>query len=1184
MSAFDAASNDRLAAIRRRVRRLVWWSGVCVSLSVLFGGLILAGGIDWLIRLEDVGVRVLLAAVVWTAIAAVIWRTLWKPLWYRLSDDVVADQVDRRYPGLAGRSRSAAEFATSGCDPRWGSSELQTLVIRQSQDDLLRVEPNDVVEPRRLGPQLWTAWLTCLVAGGLLFAYPLEAATAVRRLMWPWGQQLWPQATVLQLCDAAGRPLLWTEDEPLRAVRGEKLSLQVHSLRGPLPGQLWLETRADAVSNPEVSLLKQEVRDQSDGGSTLVGLVELPISHGSLELRVTGGDDRSMPWYRVQMIEPPTLAEFEITVVPPAYADLPTQTLPAGATQIRGLIGSQVTVAARATKALGSAKLAQREIEPIPMTIAADRRSFVGTLSITKPGTTVFWFALVDRQGFREHQPLEFELRGEIDAVPEVTLTQPDADRLVTPTATIPLGFTAHDDRGLTELRLAWQIDESDLMVRQLARSDDRPLQASHDSEWSLTELTLKPGQRLVFRAEALDACDVGEPHVGKSPPRTLLVVSPEEKAADIARRAGELLDDLADAARQQSRLHQQAAELQTQLDTVGTLRPEDRDLLNRVQFDQRRLNAQLTDPQHGLARRARQLRAEFGENDLTDDVAEPQLDGLSAALEELGTATLPQIDQQLTETAKRLDDPQSARSAASEALSVARQGQTEALETLNQRQTELAQWQDERELTDVLQSLLDAQRKLNADTANLGAETVSKAPAELTSQQSADLQKLANRQRQQADRVGQFQQHLRQLADKLADDEPARAEEAAAAAEQLADRQLDTALRQAADDVAANRIGAAGPLQQQAQQALEELQQSLAEQLPDDAERLAQRLEQLESTARQLAEQAEVLRKKSEAESLTNDDRETLRKESEALRREAQQLERQLDRMQIPAAAAAAKRAGQQLRQAEAAANDPDDPEQLRKRIAAAERELEEAERELKQSKQQAQARLMQEERERIATRIEMLKTRQDTVIAETVRLDDQRRESGRLTRGQLRSLQDLAGVERELATLTVELREALKTAIVVHAALGSVVRSFERASERLAERETDAITQQLERDAAARLTRILTAWNRQPEPAGDGGEKADQTPMDDDQPPSSGPPGETISLMVQLALLREMQADCLERTTALEQQRKPDGSLPAEVVALAAELAIEQAELLSLAKQLIALVNPAAAEEAQP
>ena len=88
----------------------------------------------------------------------------------------------------------------------------------------------------------------------------------------------------------------------------------------------------------------------------------------------------------------------------------------------------------------------------------------------------------------------------------------------------------------------------------------------------------------------------------------------------------------------------------------------------------------------------------------------------------------------------------------------------------------------------------------------------------------------------------------------------------------------------------------------------------------------------------------------------------------------------------------------------------------------------------------------------------------------------------------------------------------------------------------------------------------------------------------MDDGEPKSAGPPGEAISLMVQLALLREMQADCLERTTALEQQRKPDGALPAEVVPLAAELATEQAELLSLAKQLIAQVNPVAAPEAQP
>lgn len=1187
MTSSGDTATDRLAAIRRRVRRLVWWSGLSVSLTAVFGGLIVAGGLDWLIRLDDIGLRVLLAVVVWSVIGGTLWRSLWRPLRYPLSDDLVADQIDRRYPGLSGRSRTAAEFASSGCDPRWGSAELQALVIRQSQADLHQVTPDDVVEPRKLGPQLWAAWLTCLVAAALLVAYPLEAATAVRRLMWPWGRQPWPQATVLQLYDASGRPVTWAEDDPLRAVRGETLRFEVRSLRGPLPDKVWLESRLDPDGPPEGALLKQELRDRTDEKAEAVGLVEIPVTQGPLDFRVTGGDDRSMPWYRLLVVEPPTLADFEITVTPPSYSGLPVETLPAGATQIRGLIGSQVTVAARSTRPVGTAMLAQRETDLVRLDVSPDGYRFVGRLTITKPGTAVFWFVLTDRQGFREQQPLEFELRGEIDAVPEVLLMQPDADRLVTPTATVPLAITARDDRGLTELRLAWQIDESEMIQRLLAEWNDRPLQAPFNAEWLLSELNLKPGQRLVFRAEALDACDVGEPHIGKSPPRTLLIISPDEKAADLARRIGELLDDLSDAARQQERLTQQAGELQTQLDTVGGLRNEDRDLLNRVQFDQRRLNAQLTDPQHGLARQTRRLRSEFPENGLTDSVSEPQLDALAGTLEELASTALPQVDQQLTQAAKLLDQPDADESGARTALSEARRGQAEVLQTLNERQAELARWQDERELTGELQALLEAQKQLNADTAEIGAETVSRAPAELTPQQSAELQKLATRQRHQADRLGQFQQHLEQLAKKLEKDDPARAHEAEEAAARLEKQQLDAILKQAADDVAANRIGTAGPLQQRAEQALEELQQAWTEQLPDDAEQLVDRLHRMEATARQLTEQAEMLRKKSEDESLTQDDRETLRKQSEELRREAQRLERQLDRMRMPAAADAARDAAQELRQAEAAANDPDDPDQLRKHTKAAEEALRDIEKELRQNRRQAEARLLQEERERIAARIEMLKTRQDGVIAETTRLEDQRRESGRFTRGQQRSLQDLAGVERELSATAIELRDQLASAIVAKAALGGVARSLERAAERLADRQTDAVTQQLEQDAAQRLARILTAWNRKPEkPANEAEPPPEQ---DSEEPQQAGPPGEAIPLQTQLALLRELQAECLDRTASLEQRRKPDGTLPADLAPLAADLAAEQGELLSLAQELIELVQRSkrpteAAQEAQP
>ena len=62
MSFDDDTAADRLAAIRRRVRRLVWWSGLSLTLTALFGSLLVAGGLDWLVRLDDVGLRVLLAA------------------------------------------------------------------------------------------------------------------------------------------------------------------------------------------------------------------------------------------------------------------------------------------------------------------------------------------------------------------------------------------------------------------------------------------------------------------------------------------------------------------------------------------------------------------------------------------------------------------------------------------------------------------------------------------------------------------------------------------------------------------------------------------------------------------------------------------------------------------------------------------------------------------------------------------------------------------------------------------------------------------------------------------------------------------------------------------------------------------------------------------------------------------
>ena len=1197
----DSADSDwpLLAALRGRLRRLIWLSGVSASVMAVLGGLLIAGWCDWWLRIEDVGLRVLVSLCLWSVAAATLWQYLWRPLRYPLTDVMLARQLDRRYPGLASRLTTAAEFRAHQADARQGSPELQQLVIRQAAEDLRQIDPQDILESRRLRPLIVSAVMTCVMTVVVLQAYPLEAATALRRLAWPWSRIPWPQTVVLQLLDEEGQPLPWDPRAAIPVVRGAELALRVENTRGDLPDNLRMQKR---VISPEAS---SELEEQPLHVARTPTAAEAPHNTASvtllaqqdtLEFRVVGGDDQSMPWFRMVAVDPPRLAETSIQVIPPAYTRQPAVTLPTGATQIRGWLGSTVEIAARADRRVHEVELRNGKAAPVPVPVHDDAQSWLATLTIAQPNSASFHFVLRDQQGFADTRPLVFELRGDVDALPEILLTEPAADVWVTPTAKIPLSMQARDDLGLTLLRHSWELRRespdgdagTNAPHHEVLQNfgDARPAQATCDVSWELTPLQLQPGDRVVFRVEALDAYDLGEPHVGKSAPRTLVVVSPAEKQQELTGRVAEVVDELRSAQEQQQRLQAETAQLQTQLRDTGEFRLTDRDLLSRLQADQRRLAGQLTDTLRGLEPRVEQLRSEFPANQLHDPEAEPQLEQLGQQLRELAEAVFPQLDQELTQAEKRLetetatdpsnnDSPASPKSAL-ENLATAEKLQQAVREALAERQQQLAQWQSDRQLGNALRVIAEQQQQLNEQAAELGAQTLARALPELTPQQRADLAKAADQQRRLAQQVEQLRREFSDLSNRLQTDEPERAAKAQDLAEQVDDLRIAQQLRKAADDLAANRLGEAGPIQQQAADSLKKLVEDWAADRPDDTEQLVKQTRDAEQQAEQLHEDIDQLHKRAEAAAQAGPQTpssESLPQDAQELRKRIARLERQLERLKLRRGTEAARALEQRLQAAQQAL-EAGDHETAATELAAAAEESLRLQEELTAQREQAEEQLAQEELERIAGSLASIKVRQDRVIEETERLEAERQAKGKLSRGQLRSLQDLAGVETELQQLTLEAEAKVEQAVVAKAALESVARNLEQVAKRLDERSTDTITLMLERDASTRLGRILRAWEQsQKQDQSAEAKSQNDAANEENESQNAGPPGENLSLKLQLSLLRELQADCLSRTEFFETQRQPNGTFAEDLLPLLSDLADEQSSLIQLTEKLVEL-----------
>lgn len=1183
----------RITELRHRVRRVLWLYGLSWVLAVLLGAVTLAGLLDWLLHLDDGGVRLLLGLAILAGSGWVAWRRLVRPLLTRLSDVDVALQIERRYPEFNDSLASTVEFATRHNDPAIGSPELQQAVIRESLEKVSRVDVADVVDTSGAQRVAMVAAVVIVATAMLAGFRSAEAATALRRLVLPFSDTTWPKTTSLRLLDTNLQPLELDGDSPLRVADGTSLQLYVEDTQGRLPADVRLESRRRDQRPLSQQLRQTTLRDDA-GQPHEVCVIAIDSVTESLEFRAVGGDDYSMPFRQLEVVSPPVLDELRVRLTPPAYTGRSAEELPPGVGHLQGLLGTRVDIEAVANKPLTSIQLRRDRQPPVNVDLSGktDRR-FRTSFVIDEAGVSTYWFEMADEQGFRHPRPLHYEVRGSSDVVPDVYIEIPASDMLVTSDAEIPLRVVARDDLGLKAVGIRYgfgeSVDEDDAVIPLVAGADE-PQQLALDYNWSLSELALTQGTRIIFHAEAEDAYDLDAAHLGTSVSRTLTVVSPADKKGEIASRQAMLLEELERIQSAQQRAHDQVGELQTQFEEVGSFRPQDLDVLKRVELDQRRISSQILNPVDGIERRTDELLEELRQNGIEDAEMRGQLERIAEELGVLRESHLPAVEHELTQARKTIqtadeetssEDAQAQPTAAETGPSLRRAGrhQEQVLASLEDLIGSLSRWHTRNDLENEIDKLVGAQEDLNRSTAEIGRETLTKPKSELTPQERADLARTAKRQRNYAETLQELQSRLSVDAKELSDSALNDPENMETALDYLREQAIVNRMREAAELLEQNRVGQAAEQQQQVLEELRELADHLADRQESDLETLVKKMEQAQQTLEELRQrQEELIQHSDPADDQPDDELLRLQKQQRELRDEVSRLARQLRRLQARQAGESAQRAASRMQQAaEDLTGDERSAADEHQREAA--EDLEQAQRELAQAQRQAEEQLARELLERISDEITAMVERQQAVIDETERLDRLRAERGNWTRGQLKSLKGVAETQLGLRDESQRLADSLEAAEVFALAVRGAVREMTTAADRLDARQTDEETLRAQRAARQRFEDLMEAL-AEDEDEGESPDQDAEQPSDEGGRPQQQPPSETIPQLAQLKMLKTLQQDLVERTERLHEVREQQDSEAVQQQLDA--LAEEQGQLADLARNLTEALPEESIEDA--
>ncbi len=1158
---------ERLDATASRLRSVARWATVGWVTAAAIGLTALLVLVDWLGRFNDPGLRWLFSlTLIGATIGVAGWakRRLTPPDATRLG---VAQRLQRVRPDLGSRLASAVEFAASDAgDPTAGSEQLRRAVVLEASNSTDSLPFDAVVDRTPL--QQATRWLAGAAAAMAIVALVSGTAlgTGLYRLAAPWAHAPWPRMVTLRAVDP-----------PTTLARGATFEATAVNESGPLPGDVRIEYRF--ASDQEGSNRRETAPAQLVGDQAVATRERV---QRAFAYRFVGGDDDTMAWIDLEVIDPPVAERYTVYAKPPAYSGLPTLMESSG--PLRVLAGSEINLRGASDKPLAASTVVLPGGTEVKLRLDDEKKQFVSF--------PLGWRAEVVEDAAAK-PTYEVRLEGDsgvkgivgphryevvADAPPEAKWRATEEDDVVTARAIVAIAGVATDNLALARVDLEWTappaeegeepapqrelIGEGEATPPARASLDDGD-EAPIDYDWDLEALGVEPGNELVVSLVATDYA--GQEGRTKSP-RRLLVVTDDEYQSRLAERQSRLLGQVQQAIATQRDATTATGDLAADTQQAGAVDRAQLDRLTSIEFQQREAAAAVDDPSSGAAAAAKRLLEDLQRSRLEAPELAQQLASAAETLEQVGEGEMPAARGELASARRvgqRANEPnadmQQAAGEFLERLGDAQTQQAEAMERLEQVADLLTSWADYQRFAGEAAALEKMQRGLADEAQKQAAAMASKLMPDPT---QAERDKLLTSQAEVARRFDKLRAAMQKLlASQPEDAEPTTASESVSdALAESDDADVAGKLREASSDLARSRTGAASQAQRGAADGLQAMVEALRQRTTTDPEELAKRLEQEKERLAEVQREVEELKQRP-------DTRQTAQARQRAASRAAR-ASRRLERLTASQAAASTSQGAQQTSGEEQQGSQQE-------QLAQAEESFEQAQREIDQAIREMQNRQTQRLLDQLKARIDGYIERQEGVLDTTIGLehaaDRQRLDA---------EAPELAASERDLADELSRFAEELGKRAVFELALGGAADQTTEAASRLEESRVDSSTQRLESMALRRLQHIKEVLEQtppepqedQPQQEGGGGGQGGQPP-----PPSP------IDV-AELKMLRLMQLEVLSETDAYEADtataRRSGEPLPPDWGDQGQELADRQRRLAELALELSERDNDPEAE----
>lgn len=883
---------SRITRLRGRVRAVLSLFGLGILVASAVGSMFLLMLADYLLHFSNT-TRLLLLLAWLVACTFLAWRYLIAPLSTRLTDKFLASRVESAHSNLHDDLIAAVHFIHAGTTQ---TNALAARHVDAAAQKTQSIRFEDAVDFRQPARALAVAIATTLVVAAVAGLNRPLASIAFSR--WFSANPLpWPRITHASfdwesIGGVNGAP-------PAALPIGEKITLRARVEKGGYPNQrMWLYSRLDGGRTHQDLMTFQ--KEQSSANTFIYEQPLEPDGQRSLTLKLYVGDDTEQDPVSIRLAPRPVITELTAAITPPSYVknnEHPDQPAPVVMTDLltqagRAVEGSRIALRVRSTKPFAAAAngpdlrlpdirlVDQAKDVDLPITLT--RKLLEPTLAeISFPAAKTLQARLVmrDTDGFESRVGGSLAIEVVPDNLPSVVITDPR--RLVerTPTGFVELTDQATDDLGLDGHRL--RADKFDAKPEDAAAfQTDLPwLERTTDPAsgnttgkaaytWELSPLTLQPGMRFNFYTQVQDNFDVDSkrhPWVKSAP--LILQIRTEAEIMEINRKSlNEIKDRLRALKGQQEQTRAQTQAIEKAIAASGITTAQQKAQLSdlaRQQSQEASTAASIQQRTDGVANDLRQNRLETTDlGKLATDVAGGMKDvsgnNMPKAASDLNKAHESAGNADANDAAAREQAKQTGEAAQS-----ADKQQGEAIAKMDDMINALGAAGDYEAARVALQKIFDDQQRVNKETRELSAQTISKDPSELSRELKDRADRLAAEQKDLSTRTSNLMEQMTKSAQQLQNSDKATSDALEKAVDVGQDAQVTPSQSSASGAISKNQMSEASGKQASAQRGLQQMLDEL-----DKRSRL-----QLEQLSRQLAELIEDVKKLLVAEQGINKD-----------------------------------------------------------------------------------------------------------------------------------------------------------------------------------------------------------------------------------------------------------------------------------------------------------------------